>query len=532
MAITDAVIPVAGLGTRLLPATRSQPKEMLPLVDKPVVQYVVEELVAGRDRARAVRDRPAQARDRGPLRRRSRARHRPADRPAHRPADLLHAPGAAGRPRRRDPLRRELRRRARASSSRSATRSSRRRRERAPRDRAPADRGVRGGAAPTRCSPSGGPDAARSRYGIARRRRRRRRRRSTSSASSRSPTRATVASRHAVMGRYVLGPRVFAALRETPPGASGEVQLDRRAAARDRRWRAGRRRAAGGRRAPARHRLGRELLRDVHRVRAQRPEASARRCAHRAAELLDEQPLSAGDRRGVRAGGAGRQSIRRLRRRGARACRSASCARGGDARTRGAELRRRARQPSSSTRRCDGSRATTGPARCRARSRELATTIPRGVGLGGSSAIVIATAARAVRAASASSSTRRGSPASRSRSRPRSSGSRPGLQDRVAQAYGGLTFMDFAAMRFEPLDPATLPPLVIAWREDAAADSGSVHDGLRARFGRGDTTVAEAMRALAPGGPRGASRTRARRSRRVRAQCRRKLRRAPADDAP
>ena len=46
MQITDAVIPVAGLGTRLLPATRSQPKEMLPVVDKPVVQYVVEELVA------------------------------------------------------------------------------------------------------------------------------------------------------------------------------------------------------------------------------------------------------------------------------------------------------------------------------------------------------------------------------------------------------------------------------------------------------------------------------------------------------
>jgi UTP--glucose-1-phosphate uridylyltransferase len=46
VAITDAVIPVAGLGTRLLPATRSQPKEMLPILDKPVVQYVVEELVA------------------------------------------------------------------------------------------------------------------------------------------------------------------------------------------------------------------------------------------------------------------------------------------------------------------------------------------------------------------------------------------------------------------------------------------------------------------------------------------------------
>ncbi len=49
--ITDAIVPVAGLGTRLLPATRSQPKEMLPLIDKPVVQYVVEELAeAGIDR--------------------------------------------------------------------------------------------------------------------------------------------------------------------------------------------------------------------------------------------------------------------------------------------------------------------------------------------------------------------------------------------------------------------------------------------------------------------------------------------------
>ncbi len=46
MTITDAVVPVGGLGTRLLPATRSQPKEMLPIVDKPVVQYVVEELAA------------------------------------------------------------------------------------------------------------------------------------------------------------------------------------------------------------------------------------------------------------------------------------------------------------------------------------------------------------------------------------------------------------------------------------------------------------------------------------------------------
>ncbi len=41
--VTKAVIPAAGLGTRFLPATKSQPKEMLPIVDKPSIQYVVEE---------------------------------------------------------------------------------------------------------------------------------------------------------------------------------------------------------------------------------------------------------------------------------------------------------------------------------------------------------------------------------------------------------------------------------------------------------------------------------------------------------
>lgn len=45
MTIEKVVIPVAGLGTRLLPATKSQPKEMLPVGRKPVVQYVVEELI-------------------------------------------------------------------------------------------------------------------------------------------------------------------------------------------------------------------------------------------------------------------------------------------------------------------------------------------------------------------------------------------------------------------------------------------------------------------------------------------------------
>src|SRR5438067_6995624 len=58
--VRKAVFPAAGLGTRLLPATKAQPKEMLPLVDKPIIQYGVEEalhsgiqniiIVTGRDK--------------------------------------------------------------------------------------------------------------------------------------------------------------------------------------------------------------------------------------------------------------------------------------------------------------------------------------------------------------------------------------------------------------------------------------------------------------------------------------------------
>src|SRR3974377_530816 len=45
MVIRSALVPVAGHGTRLLPATKSQPKEMLPVARKPIVQYAAEELV-------------------------------------------------------------------------------------------------------------------------------------------------------------------------------------------------------------------------------------------------------------------------------------------------------------------------------------------------------------------------------------------------------------------------------------------------------------------------------------------------------
>ena len=44
--ITKAVFPVAGLGTRFLPATKAMPKELLPIIDKPIIQYAVEEAIA------------------------------------------------------------------------------------------------------------------------------------------------------------------------------------------------------------------------------------------------------------------------------------------------------------------------------------------------------------------------------------------------------------------------------------------------------------------------------------------------------
>jgi UTP--glucose-1-phosphate uridylyltransferase len=62
MRVRTAVFPAAGLGTRFLPATKAQPKEMLPLVDKPMIQYVVEEAVAaGIDRVSIVTGRGKRA---------------------------------------------------------------------------------------------------------------------------------------------------------------------------------------------------------------------------------------------------------------------------------------------------------------------------------------------------------------------------------------------------------------------------------------------------------------------------------------
>src|ERR1700742_1091347 len=83
-AVTKAVVPAAGLGTRFLPATKATPKEMLPVVDKPAIEYVVTEAVAAGPTDAPVVPGRRQARDR--IRRhrsrRGRAHRRPDD---HRP---------------------------------------------------------------------------------------------------------------------------------------------------------------------------------------------------------------------------------------------------------------------------------------------------------------------------------------------------------------------------------------------------------------------------------------------------------------
>jgi glucuronokinase len=127
------------------------------------------------------------------------------------------------------------------------------------------------------------------------------------------------------------------------------------------------------------------------------------------------------------------------------------------------------------------------------------TDIPRAVGLGGSSAIVTA-ALRALcehhgvaigpeQLAELALDAERGE-----------LGIEAGLQDRVAQAFGGLTFMDFAAApdeRYTALDPGCLPPLFVAHLRDAGEPSERFHGDLRRRWEEGDPRVVAAMRRLA-----------------------------------
>lgn len=124
------------------------------------------------------------------------------------------------------------------------------------------------------------------------------------------------------------------------------------------------------------------------------------------------------------------------------------------------------------------------------------TSIPRFVGLGGSSAIVVAT----LRALCETHGISLGPVELAELAlavEVEELGIAAGLQDRIAQSFGGLTFMDFARSHYEQLDTGLLPPLFLAWREEAGGHSDDVHRELRARHTRGDKAVLEAMSELA-----------------------------------
>lgn len=73
-------------------------------------------------------------------------------------------------------------------------------------------------------------------------------------------------------------------------------------------------------------------------------------------------------------------------------------------------------------------------------------------------------------------------------------GIQAGPMDRVIQAHGGFLFMDFASSSWRELDPASLPPLFVAWDPDPGRESGITHQSVRSRWLAGDPEVREAMR--------------------------------------
>jgi glucuronokinase len=132
----------------------------------------------------------------------------------------------------------------------------------------------------------------------------------------------------------------------------------------------------------------------------------------------------------------------------------------------------------------------------------LRTTIPREVGLGGSSAIVLA-ALRALGVALPPTELARLALAGEADDL----GIAAGLQDRLVQAHGGVLLMDFAhdGAGLEHLDPRLLPPLYVAWREDAGGPSGRFHSVLRERWARGEPAVVGAMAELGEAARAGAA---------------------------
>ena len=231
--ITKAVFPVAGLGTPLPPATKASPKEMLPVVDKPLIQYAVEEAAAagitdmifitGRNK-RAIEDHFDKAYELETelaLRNKTRAARAGAGGDAARHQLHLHPAvrGAGARP--RGAVRRAGRRR------RAVRRAARRRPDRRDgagdaadgrRLRSARMRRVIGVMDVPRATTSAATASSRPREPAGER----------IGAITRiveKPKPGTAPSTLAVVGRYVLTPRIFHHLRTMPPGAGGEIQL-------------------------------------------------------------------------------------------------------------------------------------------------------------------------------------------------------------------------------------------------------------------------------------------------------------------
>ncbi len=131
------------------------------------------------------------------------------------------------------------------------------------------------------------------------------------------------------------------------------------------------------------------------------------------------------------------------------------------------------------------------------------TNIPRQVGLAGSSAIIVATL-RCLMEFHGIEIPAQVQPSLVLSVETEELGITAGLQDRVIQVYEGLVYMDFDRRRiaerdgfacgvYEPLDPALLPPLYVAYSTEVSEPTERLHNDLRGRYDRGDPEVVEAM---------------------------------------
>ena len=235
MKIRKAVFPVAGLGTRVLPATKAMPKEMLTIVDRPLIQYVVDEAQGSRHRAFHLRHRPQQGRDRGSFRPHVRTRrdagargNKKAEmdiagaRPARSRRHELHPPAGAARPRPRGVVRARHRRR-RAVRGGAAGRTGAEQRRAACADDRGRRQARRQSQRPRGRGSADGPDAINTAS-------------SASASATRSnmfeidgmvekPPKGTAPSNLSITGRYILQPEIFKILETQERGAGGEIQL-------------------------------------------------------------------------------------------------------------------------------------------------------------------------------------------------------------------------------------------------------------------------------------------------------------------